>query len=143
MSSVLIIAPVVLIPVITTASAFQATIAEFFMILVFGYLAAVGGVFVASGVTARNPNYEDTKSPAHQANMITSMMIPQFGMFIWLFVDIGLSIGLDIDFFGVIRDIFPGVSPIVIIGFQGLLTVLVIGAILVFSGIRSLSKPEV
>jgi hypothetical protein len=142
-SSILIIAPVVLIPIITTAIAFQATITEFFMIFGFGFLAAVAGVLCASGVTARNPNYEDTKSPAHQTNMITSIMIPQFGMFVWLFVDIGLSIGLGIDLFGILIDTFPGVSPLVIIGFQGLFTVLAIGTILVFSGIRSLSKPEV
>jgi hypothetical protein len=142
-SSVLIIAPAILIPIVTIAIAFQATITEFFMIFGFGFLAAVAGVLCASGVTARNPNYEDTKSPAHQANMMMAIMIPQLGMFIWLFVDIGLSIGLNINFFGVLGDIFPGVSPIVVMGFQGLLTVLLIGAILVFSGIRSLSNPEV
>jgi hypothetical protein len=142
-SSVLIIAPVVLIPVITTSIAFQATITEFFMILGFGFLAAFGGVLCASGVTARNPNYEDTKSPAHQANMIMSMMIPQFSMFAWLFLDIGLSIGLNINFFGVLTDIFPGFNLLTIMGMQGIITVLVIGSLLVYSGIRSLSKPEV
>jgi hypothetical protein len=142
-SSMLIIAPVVLIPVITTSIVFQATITEFLMILGFGFLAAVGGVLCASGVTASNPNYEDTKSPAHQTNMIMSIMIPEFCMFAWLFVDIGLSIGLNIDFFGILTDIFPGFHPLTIMGFQGILTVLLIGSLLVYSGVRSLSKPEV
>lgn len=142
-SSFLIVLPVSLIPVLVISFLIQASISEFLLIMTIGYLAICGGVLVSTGITARNPNYEDTKSPAHQANMVMSVMIPQFSMMIWLFVDIFVGLALGIGPFGLLETIFVGIHPMVILAFQGVLFLLFIGSVLVLSGIRSLSKPEV
>jgi hypothetical protein len=142
-SSFLIVLPVTLIPAIVTSVIMQATLTEFVTVLVLGYLAVCGGVLVSTGVTARNPNYEDTKSPAHQSNMMISVMIPQFTVMSGLFLDIILSIAFDIDVFDIFGSIVPGVHPLTFMALQGLAILLVIGCLLTVSGIRSLSKPEV
>ena len=142
-SSWLIVLPITLIPAVVTSIVMQATIIEFVTVLVLGYIAVCGGVLISTGVTARNPNYEDTKSPAHQANMMMSVMIPQFTVMSGLFTDIILSIAFDIDVFDILGGLFPGVHPLTIMALQGLVLLLAIGSLLTISGIRSLSKPEV
>jgi hypothetical protein len=109
------------------------------LLLVFGFLVVIGSSMVAIGVTARNPNYEDTKSPAHQANMMMAIMIPMFAMmgsilvFIFLAVT-GLNVVLEsyIEPF-VFEVLFALIGPVVLLG---------VGSIFVISGIRSLSSPD-
>jgi hypothetical protein len=142
-SSFLIVLPLTVIPATAVTLSVQGTFFDFLMVLGLGYLAIIGGVLVSTGITARNPNYEDTKSPEHQANMMMSVMIPQFTMMSGLFLDIIMSIVFDIDMFGIIQVIFPGVPFMLIIALQGITIVLFIGSLLTISGIRSLSKPEI
>ncbi len=109
------------------------------LLLVFGFMVIIGSSMVAIGVTARNPNYEDTKSPAHQANMMMAIMIPMFTMMGSLLVFIFLAVtGLDvvlesnIDPF-VFEVLFALIGPILLLS---------VGSIFVISGIRSLSSPD-
>ncbi|MHA1963961.1 MAG: hypothetical protein ACXACG_09775 [Candidatus Thorarchaeota archaeon] len=118
------------------------TVFEFATLLGLGYVAVVGGMLTATGVTARNPNYEDTKSPAHQANVITSVMLAEFSILGVLFADIFLTIGTGIDFFGMIVDFFGPGNMMVGVSVLGLIVQWTIAGILVWSGIKYLSKPE-
>jgi hypothetical protein len=112
------------------------------MLVVLGYMAIFGGMLVSTGVTAGNPNYEDTKSPAHQTNVMMSVMIAEFAIIGVLFVDIFASIALNIDFFGVIANIFGPGNIMFGMSFIGVLVQWAIGGLLVWNGIRSLSSPE-
>ncbi|TFG04602.1 hypothetical protein EU538_12130 [Candidatus Thorarchaeota archaeon] len=141
-SSLLVVSPLIVIPAVVIGYLMHATLIEFLVVLGLGYLGLAGGTMVSIGVTARNPNYEDTKSPAHQTNMMLSVMIPQFSIMIWLFVDLFADMLFGIDVFGFYRSVFPSVSPFTIIGIQGVIGLLIIGGLLLLSGIRSLSKPE-
>ena len=119
------------------------TVFEFATLLGLGYIAVVGGMLMATGVTARNPNYEDTKSPAHQANVMMSVMLAEFSILGVLFADIFLTIGTGIDFFGMIAGLFGPGTMMVGISVIGLVVQWTIAGILVWSGIKYLSKPEV
>jgi len=109
------------------------------LLLGFGFIVVIGSSMVAIGVTARNPDYEDTKSPAHQANMMTAIMVPMFAMMSSILLFIFLKItGLDamvesnIDPF-VFEVLFALIGPVLLLS---------IGSIFVISGIRSLSSPD-
>jgi len=115
---------------------------EFATLLGLGYVAVVGGMLMATGVTARNPNYEDTKSPAHQANVMMSVMIAEFSIIGVMFADIFLTIGTGIDFFGMIESIFGPGNMMFGVSVIGLVVQWVIAGVLVWSGIRYLSKPD-
>lgn len=119
------------------------TVFQLFMLLGLGYLAVLGGMLMATGVTARNPNYEDTKSPAHQANVMTSVMLAEFSIMGVLFMDILLTLGLGIDFFGMIGNFFGPGNMMIGISVIGLLVQWVLAGVLVWSGIRYLSRPDV
>jgi hypothetical protein len=119
------------------------TVFEFVTLLGLGYVAVVGGMLMATGVTARNPNYEDTKSPAHQANVMMSVMLAEFSILGVLFADIFLTIGTGIDFFGMIANFFGPGNMMVGVSVLGLIVQWTIAGILVWSGIKYLSKPEV
>lgn len=113
--------------------------ADALMLLVFGFMIVIGSSMVAIGVTARNPNYEDTKSPAHQANMMMAIMIPMFTMMGSLLVFIFLAVtGMDvvlesnIDPF-VFEVLFALIGPVLLLS---------VGSIFIISGIRSLSSPD-
>jgi hypothetical protein len=121
----------------------EMTVLEFFILLGLGYVAVVGGMLMATGVTARNPNYEDTKSPAHQANVMTSVLLAEFSIIGALFVDIFLSIGLHIDFFGIMESIFGAGNLMFGLAVSGLVVQWIIACTLVWLGIRHLSRPEV
>ncbi len=130
---------VAMVPTTVMALLFQLSITEILVLYIFGLVVVIGSSMVAIGVTARNPNYEDTKSPAHQANVMMAMMIPMFTMMSSLFSLIALAI-TDMD------DVLAGIlGPV---GFElfftmiGPVILLIVGALLLTSGIRSLSRPE-
>ncbi|MBY8997125.1 MAG: hypothetical protein KGD60_05295 [Candidatus Thorarchaeota archaeon] len=141
-SQALISIVLAVIPSVILYIMMEMTVFEFAMLLGLGYVAVVGGMLIATGVTARNPNYEDTKSPAHQANVMTSVMLAEFSIIGVLFVDIIFSIALDIDLFGVIASIFGPGNVMVGIATMGLVVQWLIAGLVVWSGIRSLSKPD-
>ena len=130
---------VTMIPTAVMAILFRLALTEILFVYGFGLLVVIGSSMVAIGVTARNPDYEDTKSPAHQANVMMAMMIPMFAMMASIFSLIILAV-TDMD---VIFEAILGV-----IGFElffvmiGPAILLVIGSVLLVSGIKSLSSPE-
>jgi len=135
--------PLAIIPSAVIYFMLEMTFVELLLLLGIGYLAVVGGMLMATGVTARNPNYEDTKSPAHQANMMTSVMLAEFSIIGVLFADIFLTIGTGIDFFGMIMSIFGPGNMMIGVSVLGLIVQWTIAILLVWSGIRYLSRPEV
>jgi hypothetical protein len=139
-SQALICVPLAIIPSVVIYFIMGITVIELVYLLGLGYLAVVGGMLVATGITARNPNYEDTKSPAHQANMMASVMLAEFSIIGVMMVDIFLAIGLNIDFFGILRSIFG--NAMVGITVTGLIVQWTLAGLLVWSGIKYLSRPE-
>jgi hypothetical protein len=134
--------PLAVIPSVVIYFMLEMTFVDLLLLLGLGYMAVIGGMLMATGVTARNPNYEDTKSPAHQANMMASVMLAEFSILGVLFADIFISIGLNIDFIGGIETIFGPGNWMFGISVIGLLVQWTIAGILVWSGIKYLSKPE-
>jgi hypothetical protein len=109
------------------------------LLLGFGFMVVVGSSMVAIGVTARNPNYEDTKSPAHQANMMAAIMIPMFAMMGSIFIFIFAAVtGLDV----VLENMIDPLFFEVLFALIGPAILLSVGSVFVVSGIRSLSSPD-
>jgi len=73
---------------------------------------------------------------------MASVMLAEFSILGVLFADIFISIGLNIDFIGGIEIIFGPGNWMFGISVIGLIVQWTIAGILVWSGIRSLSKPE-
>lgn len=134
--------PLAVIPSLLIYFIIEMTAVELAILLGLGYVAVIGGMLMATGVTARNPNYEDTKSPAHQANVITSVMLAEFSIMGVMFADIFLTIGIGIDFFGMIENFFGPGNMMFGISAIGLVVQWIIASILVWSGIRYLSRPD-
>ena len=130
---------IAMVPTAVILFLFQLSFVEALVLYSFGLIVIIGSSMVAIGVTARNPNYEDTKSPAHQANVMMAMMIPMFAMMSSIFTLVFLTIS-DMD---VVLESVLGVF-----GFELFFTLigptilLIVGSILLVSGIRSLSRPE-
>ncbi len=112
------------------------------MLLGLGYMAILGGMFIATGVTAGNPNYEDTKSPAHQVNLITSILLAEFSILGVLLGDIFFSIIFNIDLFGLMENIFGPGNVMFGIALVGIVVQWCLGGLLVWIGIRKLSSPD-
>jgi hypothetical protein len=141
-SQALIGIPLAVIPSVVIYFMIEMTTFEFVLLLGLGYAAVIGGMLTATGVTARNPNYEDTKSPAHQANIMTSVLLAEFSIMGVMFADIFLTIGTGIDFFGFMVNIFGPGNMMIGVSAIGLVVQWAIAGLLVWSGIRYLSRPE-
>ncbi|UCE11484.1 MAG: hypothetical protein JSW61_06010 [Candidatus Thorarchaeota archaeon] len=107
------------------------------------YIIVCGAVMVSMGMTAQNPNYEDTKSPAHQSVLIGSMLLTQFTLIAPLFIDIFFSIALDVNIFRVIENIFGVDGFWFTQAIMGPVALLLMGGLMLFLGVRSLGKVEV
>jgi len=134
--------PLILIPSTVLLIMIEMTFLELLMLLGLGYMAILGGMFIATGVTAGNPNYEDTKSPAHQVNLMTSILLAEVSIIGVLFVDIILSIVFKIDFFGLMENLFGPGNLMFGMALLGIVMQWSIGGLLVWSGIRNLSSPD-
>ena len=132
----------ILIPSIAMWLLIEMTVVDLLAIVGIGYMAIFGGMLISTGITAGNPNYEDTKSPAHQTNVMASVMIAEFSIIGILFVDIFASIALNINVFGIMEDIFGPGYMMIGISFIGVLFQWLVGGILVWTGIRKLSSPD-
>ena len=141
-SQALISIVLAVIPSVSLYFLIEMTILEFILLLGLGYLAIVGGMLMATGVTARNPNYEDTKSPAHQANVMTSVLLAEFSIIGVLFMDIIFALVFDIDMFGIIENIFGAGNLMIGMAAMGLVVQWTIAIFMVRSGIKYLSKPD-
>jgi hypothetical protein len=130
------------IPTVVLNFLLEMTLFETLMLMGLGYMAIFGGMIVSTGVTAGNPNYEDTKSPAHQTNVMMSVMIAEFSIIGVIFVDLLISIALNINFFGIVENIFGPGNMMIGMSFIGVLFQWMVGGILVWTGIRKLSSPD-
>lgn len=119
----------------------EMTVIELLMLVGIGYMAIIGGMLIATGITASNPNYEDTKSPAHQTNVIMSVLIAEFSIVGIMFVDMFATIALNIDFFGFMTNFFGPRNVMFGMSIMGVLFQWMVGGILVWNGIRKLSSP--
>ena len=132
----------IIIPSTVLYLVLEMTLLDLLMITGIGYMAIFGGMLISTGVTAGNPNYEDTKSPAHQTNVMTSVMLAEFSVMGVLFIDIIASIALEIDFFGMIANFFGPGNLMYGMSLIGVLIQWTIGGLLVWTGIRKLSSPD-
>jgi hypothetical protein len=135
--------PLAVIPSVVLYFMLEITPFEFVTLLGLGYIAVIGGMLMATGVTARNPNYEDTKSPAHQANVMMSVLLAEFSILGVLLADIFTSVIFHVDLFGIVATIFGPGNVMIGMSAMGLVVQWAIALVLVWSGIKHLSKPEV
>ena len=134
--------PLILIPSTVLLFLIEMTLFELLMLLGFGYMAILGGMFIATGVTAGNPNYEDTKSPAHQVNLVTSILLAEFSIIGVLLGDMILAIAFNIDLFGLIESIAGPGNIMFAMAFMGIVVQWCLGGLIVWTGIRKLSSPD-
>lgn len=109
------------------------------LLLGYGLMVVIGSSMVAIGVTARNPNYEDTKSPAHQANMTMAIMIPMATLIGSLLFFAFLAIN---DLEAVLESMIGPLDYQVLFALTGPTILLSVGCIFAISGIRKLSSPD-
>ena len=141
-SGALICVPLAVLPALALYFIMGLTLSQTLMVLGFGYMAVLGGMMIATGITAGNPNYEDTKSPAHQTNIISSTLLAEFSIIGVIFIDMIAFIAFRIDFFGFIAMIVGPANIMYGMSFVGLLVQWTLGFFLLFMGARSLSKPD-
>jgi len=70
--------PLAILPSVVVSIIAELGIGDLLLILGNTYVMICGGVLVATGITANNPTYEDTKSSAFTTNKMVSMMIISF-----------------------------------------------------------------
>ncbi len=100
---------------------------------------ASGGAMVATGITARNPDYEDTKSAAHQTNTMLSIFIPMIAVvFPLLLMLVSLIMGVGDEFLAAIGPENIGLFVML----SGSASVVVTGLVVVLIGVRSLAAPD-
>jgi hypothetical protein len=141
-TQVLICVPLALIPSIAMYILIHLTPIQFLLVFGLGYIAASGGMLISTGVTARNPNYEDTKSPAHQTNVMISVLLAEFSIMGVMMAEMFITIGLNIDFMGLVAELFGPANLMYVMAALGLCVQWLIGGVLVWSGMRSLSRPD-
>ncbi len=135
--------PLSLMPTIAMTFMFNLPLITTLQIFVVAFIVVCGAVMVSMGITAQNPNYEDTKSSAHQTVLITSMLLTQFTLIAPLFAAIFLDIGLGFSLFQFMESIF-GLDGFMLVEMTiGPAFLLLLGVLMVFRGIRSLGSVEV
>jgi hypothetical protein len=135
--------PLSLAPTIAMAFMFNLTPLMTLQMFVAAFIVVCGAVMVSMGVTAMNPNYEDTKSSAHQTVLMTSMMLTQFTLIGPLFAVIFLDIGLGINLFRILENLF-GLDGFMLVEMMlGPAALLLVGGLMLYLGTRSLGKVEV
>lgn len=70
--------PLAILPSVVVSLIAGLGIGELLLVLGNTYVMICGGVLVATGITANNPSYEDTKSSAFTTNKMVSMLIISF-----------------------------------------------------------------
>ena len=121
--------PLAILPSVIVSIIAGLGIGELLLVLGNTYVMICGGVLVATGITANNPSYEDTKSSAFTTNKMVSMMIISFTPQGLLFVAIFLRAFWIID--NIVYFILANSLPIIFLGLA-----------LCFIGTRRLARSE-
>jgi hypothetical protein len=140
-SGLLIAVPLALVPTTLVAFMFGMTVLEFLLLLVSSCLIVWGAVMVSMGMTARNPNYEDTKSPGYQVMIMGSMMITIFSVMAPILLDL-FSFLAGFSIFDFLESAFGTIGLRLFMILSGPVCVLLVGALMMNLGTRSLSRPE-
>jgi magnesium-transporting ATPase (P-type) len=140
-SGLLIAVPLALVPTTLVAFMFGMTAFEFLLLLVSSCLIVWGAVMVSMGMTARNPNYEDTKSPGYQTIIMGAMMLTVFSVMAPILLDL-FSFLAGFSVFDFLESAFGTTGLRLFMIFSGPVCVLLVGALMMNLGVRSLSRPE-
>lgn len=140
-SGLLIAVPLALVPTTLVAFMFGMTALEFLLLIVSSCLIVWGAVMVSMGITARNPNYEDTKSPGYQVVIMGSMMITVFSVMAPILLDL-FSFLAGFSIFDFLENAFGTIGLRLFMILSGPVCVLLVGALMMNLGVRSLSRPE-
>jgi hypothetical protein len=140
-SGLLIAVPLALVPTTLVAFMFGMTALEFLLLLVSSCLIVWGAVMVSMGITARNPNYEDTKSPGYQTMIMGAMMLTVFSVMAPILLDL-FSFLAGISVFDFLESAFGTTGLRLFMIFSGPVCVLLVGALMMNLGVRSLTRPE-
>ena len=98
---------------------------------------------VGTGITAQNPNYENTKSPIYQTNVMTAMLLSLLPMQLgFIIADMGLGIVFHIDFVEILQSILGPIGTDIFLLLQGPLIILTIGILMMRIGSQKLSQPS-
>ena len=141
-SSFILAIPLSIIPALIISFIAAQGIAILLFFLPYGYIVICGAIIFSVGVTALNPNYEDTKSPEHQMNVITSMMGVQFALYGPLIISIFSAI-FEFPLFDFIRSIAGSAGLPYAFALMGIATLLIMGGFTIVIGTRRLARPEV
>jgi hypothetical protein len=143
LASALIIAlPISLIPSALLTILYNLLLAETLLILGVSYIGVVAAAMVGIGITAQNPNYENTKSPAHMTAIMTAAMICQITAMSTLFLDMILDMATGFSYRLFLYHTIGVPTTRIILAFTGSLILIPLGAIMLALGIRHLSQPE-
>ena len=141
-SSFVIAFPLTILPTVVLAFMAGAGIPAFLFFLMYGYIIVCASILFAVGITTLNPNYENTKSPEHQMNVIITMMGAQFALFAPVIITmIGDIFGFPL--FDLIRNTVGSAGMPFAFALIGVTTLLIMGGFTIVIGTNRLARPEV
>ncbi|MFX1341064.1 MAG: hypothetical protein ACFFAL_00075 [Promethearchaeota archaeon] len=141
-SAFIIALPLGCIPALVMTIISGGTLDLFLFLVAYGYVVIAGAILFGTGVTAWNPNYEDTKSPEHQMNMIITSMGAQFALFAPIIITmLGDIAGLP--FWDMIRDAVGVTGMPYAFAFISMMSLLIVGSLSLVIGVKRLSRPEI
>jgi len=140
-SGFLIAFPIAFIPSIVVALVFGMAFADYIVFLFSAFFVVSGGAMVGIGLTARFPNYEDVKSRAYQFVILSSMMLTVVMVMAPIFLYI-FGLLADFDVFTFVLTNFGTTGYNLFMLLTGPLCLLLVGAVIMSVGSRSLSRPE-
>lgn len=137
----LVLLPLTIIPVLIIALLNGLNIVISSGLFIFSYAIACGAAMFATGLTALNPHFEDTKSPEHIMNLTMSMMVPQFLMMSpFLLILVGAI--TKIPFNRILVNLFGFFGEASAWAITAAIPLLVISGLMVLMGTRILGQPE-
>ncbi|MFX1474682.1 MAG: hypothetical protein ACFFCO_04270 [Promethearchaeota archaeon] len=137
----LVLLPLTFIPVLLTAVLNQLPFIVSCGLLIYSYAIGCGAAMFATGLTALNPHFEDTKSPEHIMNLMISMMTPQFLM-MSPFLLILLGAATEVPINRILVSLFGWFGEASTWAITAAIPLLVVSGLMVLLGTRWLGQPE-
>ncbi len=114
-------------------------LAVFFILI--SLVVVIASTMVAIGITACNPNYEDTKSPAHQFNMIVPVLVVEFTLILSMMTDMIFSFVFGRSILSILSHLFPFIPKEILVSLLLSLSLLLIGSLALGLGKKHLARP--